>query len=864
MYKTQEELMLEELKLEEEVKNAGRDALKLALQQAEAQGMVATNTTLGRSFFYHKVRELHTLVVDWLAKNLKPKPGVKASFVFALEDLAKVYEDNNELADMLASITLTHVINAIGSSTAKSTILNNTASVLGTKIETEYLTKSFEIWLAQPEQKDKKNALNGIDKRVKELYRKTYLVQAMKKNGFVYHKWAVEDKTGLGMHLIMLASAATGYFDVVPDYSNNKLYSIALTPQFAEAWRRNEANILDHAYKLTPMVVEPKPWASYTEGGYYGMLACFNSLLRLKGSETSYGREYLSKLEELDLSDVLKAVNAIQSTPWCINKEVLSVMQYFRDLGYVPCGGEVSVDGEPINVVYTKEAPKPYVLPEQPTEEQIAAYKKVMPTWYKYEGRRASLANRADSAINIANKFKDYDEIYFPYNMDFRGRIYPIPVFSPQGDDLAKSLILFAHAPACTSEDCFNFMAITGANLAGVDKVSYDDRVAWVLENEQSILASAEDPTGYRWWMSQDEPCQMLAWCFEWKKMRDYQATHNGSIIGWSTGFPYAQDGTCSGLQHFSAILRDPVGAEAVNLLPQDKPNDVYAQVAVKVNESLKVLAMSGSADSYDEEKMRIIYGDKTLAQLWLSYGVTRKVTKRPTMTLAYGATKAGYKDQILEDTIKKAMRVQGESCVFNKNNMVQAAKFMADQIWEAVGKTVVKAVEGMDWLHKCAREVSKASNVVSWVTPMGLLVQQNYLKYEVKVVKLRCMGKRFRIYAPHQTGQIDRIHQAQAVAPNFIHSMDAAHLQLTLNRSYDAGIRHFAMIHDSYGCPMAQAQQMYDIVRQAFVDMYTDNDVLEQFKECVDDLTDKQLPDPPAKGDFDLSVVKDSKYIFC
>jgi DNA-directed RNA polymerase len=45
---------------------------------------------------------------------------------------------------------------------------------------------------------------------------------------------------------------------------------------------------------------------------------------------------------------------------------------------------------------------------------------------------------------------------------------------------------------------------------------------------------------------------------------------------------PIPLDGSNSGLQHFSALLRDPTGAAAVNLVPSDKPNDVYAEVAAR------------------------------------------------------------------------------------------------------------------------------------------------------------------------------------------------------------------------------------------------------------------------------------------
>lgn len=308
--------------------------------------------------------------------------------------------------------------------------------------------------------------------------------------------------------------------------------------------------------------------------------------------------------------------------------------------------------------------------------------------------------------------------------MDFRGRVYPIPSFNFQGDDVNKSLILFADAPVCEDENCWDWLLIEGANLAGVDKVSYDERKQWVLDNEQLILMVAKGPLGCLWWAEQDSPCQFLAWCLEYKKAKEYIKEH-GNIIGFTTGINVAFDGTCSDLQHFSAILRDPTGRHAVNLVSSDKPNDIYAIVAAKVNEVLKENARTGTTDEDAEDKdgnAYLKYGTRTLAQQWLAFGVTRKVTKRSVMTLAYGSKEYGFRDQILVDTIQPDIDAKAENSLFadSKN---QAARYLAKLVWNAVGTTVVKAVEGMKWLQDCAKAVTKDKQVVSWITPMGLLV---------------------------------------------------------------------------------------------------------------------------------------------
>jgi DNA-directed RNA polymerase len=36
------------------------------------------------------------------------------------------------------------------------------------------------------------------------------------------------------------------------------------------------------------------------------------------------------------------------------------------------------------------------------------------------------------------------------------------------------------------------------------------------------------------------------------------------------------QDGSCNGLQHYAALGRDEAGGEQVNLMPRERPGDVY------------------------------------------------------------------------------------------------------------------------------------------------------------------------------------------------------------------------------------------------------------------------------------------------
>lgn len=526
-------------------------------------------------------------------------------------------------------------------------------------------------------------------------------------------------------------------------------------------------------------------------------------------------------------------------------------------------------------------------LPEDATEEEIKEHKKKAVGIYKQEEARKSKALRCLVAIKTAERFAEYDSIYFPWNVDYRGRCYPIPTaLSPQGDDIQKSLLLFAKGTPLANDDDLKWLKIHGANLSGNDKISFKERIAWVEAHETDIVNSAEEPLGYRWWYEVskgDYPMEFLAFCFEYKKVLEY-IKEQGTAKGFVSCLPLAFDGTCSGLQHFSALLRDEVGGQAVNLMPSDAVQDIYSIVANKVNKLLIKDALEGTEDSFKtnkdgefildrEGKPQVKYGDKTLAQNWVNFnrikfgqdGITRKVCKRSVMTLAYGSKQYGFKENLLADIIHPYVLDHPEDNPFLSPN--QAAIYMAKLIWDSVKTTVIKAVEGMEWLQKVADLICHDNHVVTWNTPNGFPVQQNYMKMKQETIQLRFNKARVRFYNQQETDDVDNRAQRNGIAPNFIHSMDACHLQRVVNAMKQLGDDNFMMIHDSFGTDCAHAGLLYKVIRQEFVNLYKDQNHLENFLESVkyligDDKLSK-VPKIPAFGNLDLDLVKQSDFCF-
>ena len=56
--------------------------------------------------------------------------------------------------------------------------------------------------------------------------------------------------------------------------------------------------------------------------------------------------------------------------------------------------------------------------------------------------------------LHLGNKYKEWDSVYFPMRVDYRGRLYYMPAYlHPQGTDLAKGLLLFKNGQQIVDED---------------------------------------------------------------------------------------------------------------------------------------------------------------------------------------------------------------------------------------------------------------------------------------------------------------------------------------------------------------------------------------------------------------------------
>ena len=185
--------------------------------------------------------------------------------------------------------------------------------------------------------------------------------------------------------------------------------------------------------------------------------------------------------------------------------------------------------------------------------------------------------------MRAAEQYRVHDNFWYVYQTDFRGRLYAATAgFSPQGPDMGKALIEMAEGKEFGERGAY-WMKVHFANLCGYDKEHYDERARYTDRLADAIQAVATDPLGDTrgLWVNADKPFCALAAAFE---LADFYREGPTAI----NRIAVALDGSCNGLQHYAAILRDPVGAAATNVIPTGKVADIYAQVGVVAGERLR------------------------------------------------------------------------------------------------------------------------------------------------------------------------------------------------------------------------------------------------------------------------------------
>ena len=572
--------------------------------------------------------------------------------------------------------------------------------------------------------------------------------------------------------------------------------------------------------KNLPMVCEPKPWVGFREGGY---LEHGTKVVRYQDTDKNMNRYPAAAAENGDLVQVFAGLNVLGKTPWKINRPVYEVM------------AEAWNTGQRIAKI---PAEKPvFETPPEPSAQADARERRLwMRKIQEIENEKAGLKSERcfqNFQMEVARAFM-HETFYFPHNVDFRGRAYPMaPFLNHMGADNARGLLLFAKGKELGSTGLW-WLKIHLANVYGYDKASFTERFRFTEDHAAEIQDSATNPlNGRRWWLQAEDPWQCLAACIEL-----HTALQSPEPSRFVSHLAIHQDGTCNGLQHYAALGGDVVGAKQVNLEPGDRPSDIYTGVAEMIKAEVKEESLNGNpiANALDGH-------------------ITRKVVKQTVMTNVYGVTFVGAQRQVrkqLEDLLPNFPNTPSVT-------LSRASSFIARKIFKTLAAMFTGAHDIQYWFGDCAARIcasispgqiaalerendgekpintfqkkaykpGKKTNLadfitpVIWTTPLKLPVVQPYRKEAQSPVKTEM--QRISLMNVTSSNPIHKARQLQAFPPNFIHSLDGTHMFLTALRCDELGLT-FASVHDSFWTHAADVDTMNTVTRDAFIRMHSEN----------------------------------------
>ena len=814
-------LIDEQRRLEEESVSIGQARVREQVQRLRENRREHEGAP-GRQLMAWAVPKLSDAIAEWIEKatNGKPTPNATA---------ARLVRDQDP--DVLAYLTM----RAIVSNSSQVVRLQTVALEAARLIEDETRFQAMK----RQDPKYFKRLAESLKKRSPHYAhgRRVFLTMASRQDHIeMPEPWPQGICLRLGVHLVSQAVEVTGLFETsqLGHKAKNRASSHVVQPtqQLLDWLRKGYERLEMQRPKSLPCVIPPARWESPFKGGYHFALAGKFPLVKQQD------RAYLEDLETADMQEVYDAVNNLQETPWAINEGVLGVAQEAMRLGLEIPGLHTGM-----------EDPLPARPPEaDEDEDKHREWKRMAAAVYDRNIRKRSKATLTSTILWMAGRMKDYPRIYFPYTLDFRGRAYPaVPNLNPQGCDLSKGLLRFAEGKPLGEEGPF-WLAVHVANTAGQDKMSLEERAAWVEQNHDRIIEAAIDPLGrgLNWWADADDPWQHLAACFEWLGY-----TIEGE--DYVSRVPIAFDGSCNGLQHYSAMLRDREGGSAVNLIPMDQPADIYGEVLTK----LQVKVERDAANSEDEKT-------QDMALRWLRSGeLDRQMVKRPVMTIPYGSQLFGFRQQIQEELKdRNAIGMEG-SCYWE-------SAYLAERLWETAKEVVRGARRGMDWLQEMARLVAKEELPVTWTAPTGFPIKQQYRDTKYRRVETHWAGavtkKRLGISLKEETDKLNSRRQANGIGPNVVHSLDAAMMMFTVNRATSHGIGTLSMVHDSYATTAADAGLLFGLIREVFVEMYREpvlEQLQEEFSAQLSPEAREKAPALPERGDLDIEEVLESDFFF-
>jgi DNA-directed RNA polymerase len=729
-------------------------------------------------------------------------------------------------SEVIVMGALRQIINACAAPDVAST-MQSVMTDIGKMVETESMLKLMyefnPVYTQRTVEYMDSKGITSLNHR----YR--ILLKGTGNSGFGWESWTSHERLGVAKILLQVLYEATGLFE----WGTSSLQGAKFVIKPTELLKKFFEDAVDAAKAirhLPPMLIKPLDWCGQYEGGYITEWARgYSSMCSLRSTTKEQRKWVVDGLASDKAAPLREAMNKIQSTPYRVNTVVLDILKQALAL-------RVGILGLPSTVA----RPKPEFpfgeqwLKDTATDAEMDTFKlwkQTVAAWHTDEIKRVGRKVGIISRVRELVKYQDESELYFPTFIDWRGRVYFRSTIHPQLNDAIKGCLEFAEGKRLGERGLF-WLKVHIANSCGYDKHDPEIKAKWVDDNWIMIKHFINNPYDV------DAPEPDTAFTLLQAALAYEEALELPNPEDYICHVPVAMDATCSGLQHLSALTLDEVGGLYTNLIDNgtDQKSDIYMKVA-EVADNTKA--------NYTD--------DEVIKRYWKSKPITRAMAKNPVMTKVYSSTLLSTLDNLCL-TMQSAgyeMIKDGAEILYSLNKL---AVPVAKALRQGVDDTVPRCAEMMNYMQKCVRQQKETP--FKWVTPVGTPVI-NWSENEVtRRIHIHSMGVEFVTFRCGD-GTYNVRSANNGIVPNFVHSMDSAHLCLTIN-DFNGVV---CTIHDSFATHPSDVDAMHQSLRSTFVKMYKDWD-MQSFVDS-NNVDTETLP-LPCTGSLVLDAIEDSRFMFC
>ena len=470
------------------------------------------------------------------------------------------------------------------------------------------------------------------------------------------------------------------------------------------------------------------------------------------------------------------------------------------------------------------------------------------------------------------------DKSFYQYTeADYRGRVYyTTPFLNFQGNDIARGQMLFAKGKPMTDEGlrrlkihiacCYNetyskdnlpewlttdylpYLKEEELDDISVDKMTLEDREAWADNNIKKLMEIADKEIIDS---NAEKPISLLASVLEIKDALDKEE--------YITYLPIPIDGSNNGWQHLCAMSKDKEAGELVGIVPQDIQKDFYVQCAKDLIKRVP--------EWFEERQMPMKH-------------IRKGIAKRGSMTRAYSAGV-----QKIAENMYLDCHVEGYLDRYNITE--EDCELLAKHLIKAIDEVCAGPLQTMKFLQKIAEaeiasEYSKniKQKSIRWTTPSGFpVIYEAFVENEFKEKAIiSCSKRKVKPIITKEDGSKEetdtiRIQHVgkeptdkpkirsfmSGISPNFVHSMDAAHMSKVISK-WGAD---FGAVHDSFSVHACDVDELLDLIKEEFIIMYSYSNFFEVIEKMIITNPDNFNYNQPKLGSLDIREVKNRDYFF-